>query len=107
MIKPDVDTLKNTLSRIKNKRDNILVILDNIKSSLFEGFYFHHKYKSLETEESIAERTKLRRQRSDEIIKKKRRQALNCLKDILIIWVQVVCTRLWMRQKTHKETGYK
>ena len=73
MIKPDVDTLKNTLSRIKNKRDNILVILDNIKSSLFEGFYFHHKYKSLETEESIAERTKLRRQRSDEITKKEKK----------------------------------
>ena len=105
LIKPDVDMLNNALSRGKNSR-NILAILDNIKSSLFD-VYFHYQDKSSETEESIAERTKLRRQRSDEIIKKKRRQALNCLKDMLIIWVKVVCTRLWMRQKTHKKTGYK
>ena len=49
------------------------MILDNIKSSLFESFYFHHKYKSLETEESIAERTKLKRQRSDEVTKKEKK----------------------------------
>ena len=46
------------------------MILDNIKASLFEGVYFHHKDKSLKTEESIAERTKLRRQRAVEIINK-------------------------------------
>ena len=105
LIKPDVDMLNNALSRGKNSR-NILAILDNIKSSLFD-VYFHYQDRSSETEECIAERTKLRRQRSDEIKKKKRRQALNCLKDILIIWMQEVCTRLWMRQKTHKKTGYK
>ena len=49
------------------------MILDNIKSSLFESFDFHHKYKSLETEESIAERTKLKRQRSDEVTKKEKK----------------------------------
>ena len=49
------------------------MILDNIKSSLFEGFYFHHKYKSLETEESIAEITKLKRQISDEVTKKQKK----------------------------------
>ena len=46
------------------------MILDNIKASLFEGAYFHHKDKSSKTEESIAERTKLRRQRAVEIINK-------------------------------------
>ena len=70
MIEPDIDTLTNALTKGKNKRNNTLAILDNIKSSLFEGIYVHHKDKLLETEESIAERTKLRRQRSDEIAKK-------------------------------------
>ena len=72
LIKPDIDTLKNTLTRGKNKRNNILAIIDNIKSSLFEGSYVYHKRKLLETEESIEERAKLRRQRSDEIAKKER-----------------------------------
>ena len=44
------------------------MILDNLKSSLFEGVCFHHKDKSPETEESIAERTKLKRQRVAEIV---------------------------------------
>ena len=39
LIKPDVDTLSNALSRGKNKRNNILAILDNIKSS-FLRFLF-------------------------------------------------------------------
>ena len=72
LIKPDIDTLKNASSRGKNRRNNILNILNNIESSLFEGLYFHYKYKSLETEESIAERTKLRRQRLDEIAQKEK-----------------------------------
>ena len=46
------------------------MILDNIKASPFEGVYFHHKDKSPKTEESIAGRTKLRRQRAVEIINK-------------------------------------
>ena len=70
MIEPNIDTLTNALTKGKNKRNNTLAILDNIKSSLFEGIYVYHKDKLLETEESIAERTKLRRQRSDEIAKK-------------------------------------
>ena len=68
LIKADVDTLKNTSGREKDKRNNILMILDNLKSSLFEGFYFHHQDKSPETEESIAERTKLKRLRVAEIV---------------------------------------
>ena len=68
LIKPDVDKLKNTSGREKDKRNNILMILDNLKLSLFEGVCFHHKDKSPETEESIAERTKLKRQRVAEIV---------------------------------------
>ena len=35
LIKSDVDTLNNALSRDRNRRNNILATLDNIKSSLF------------------------------------------------------------------------
>ena len=59
-MKPDLDTLNNALSRGRNKRNNILPILDNIK-------------------------------------------ILIILKYILIIWVQVAWTTLWMRQKNSKE----
>ena len=71
LIKPDIDTLNNALSRGRNRRNNILVTLDNIKPSLFDNVYFHYQDKSSEIEESIAERTKLRRQISDEIVKKR------------------------------------
>ena len=73
MIKPHVHTLKNESNKGKNRRKNILDILNNIESSLFEGLYFHYKDKSLETKESIAERTNWRRQRLDEIAKKGKR----------------------------------
>ena len=66
----DVDTLKNTSGRGKDKRNNILTILDNIKLSRLEGVYFHHKDKSPETGQSIVERTKLRGQRAVEIVNK-------------------------------------
>ena len=63
LIKLDVDALEKTSNRCKNSRNNILAILDNIKSSLFDNFYFHYQDKSPETEESIAKRTVIRRQR--------------------------------------------
>ena len=66
----DVDTLKNTSGRGKDKRNNILTILDNIKLSRLEGVYFHHKDKSPETGQSIVERTKLRGQRAVETVNK-------------------------------------
>ena len=50
LIKPDVDTLKNALSIGKNRRNNILAIPDNIKSSLFDNVYLHYQDKSSETE---------------------------------------------------------
>ena len=78
LIKPDVDMLK--LSIGKNRRNNILAILDNIKSSLFHNVYLHCQDKSSETEESIAKRTKLRRQRSDEIAKNEKKISLELFK---------------------------
>ena len=80
LIKPDVHTLNNALSRGRNRRNNILAILDNIKSSLFDNVYFHYQDKSSETEGSIAQRTKLRRQRSDEIAKKEKKVSLDLFK---------------------------
>ena len=40
LIKPDVDMLNNALRRSKGKRNNILVILDNIKSSFLRFSIF-------------------------------------------------------------------
>ena len=73
LIKAEVDKLNNALIRGRNRINNILAILGNTKSSLFDNVYFHYQDKPLETEESIAERPKLRRQRSDEIAKKEKK----------------------------------
>ena len=70
LIKPDVNVLSNAISRDKSKRNNILNVLNNIESSVFEGLYFNYEDESSELEESLAKRTKLRRQISDEISKK-------------------------------------
>ena len=63
LIKPKVDKLASAKGRGKDKRDNILNILENIESSIFDGYYYHYfdNLKSKTTEKSIAERTKLRR----------------------------------------------
>ena len=73
LIKLDVDALEKASSRCKNRRNNILAILDNNKSSLFDNFYFHYQDKLPETEESIAKRTIIRRQRFGEIAKKEKK----------------------------------
>ena len=80
LIKPDVRTLNNALNRGRNRRNNILAILDKIKSSLFDNVYFHYQDKLSEAEESIAQGTKLRRQRSDEIAKKEKKISLDLFK---------------------------
>ena len=59
-------------SRGKNNRLNVLNIYNNIESSIFKDVYFHYFIKPKITEESIAERTKLRRQKLDIIEKKKK-----------------------------------
>ena len=68
LITPDVIELKNTKSKGKKKRENILNVLENLES-VYNGGYLHYKNEpsesKLESEESIAERTKLR-QRSPE-----------------------------------------
>ena len=78
LIKPDVDTLEKSKGRGKDKRNNILTILDNIETSVFDGVYFHYSSKPSEpepkSEESIAKRIQLRKQlrkqRLNEITKK-------------------------------------
>ena len=74
LIKPDIDPLKHVKGKDKNKRDNILNILNNMESILFEGVYCHYKDvpKETEYERSITERAKLRRQRMDEVKKEKK-----------------------------------
>ena len=50
----------------KDKRNNILTILNNIETSIFDDVYFHYSDKSTEpkpeSEESIAKRIQLRKQ---------------------------------------------
>ena len=58
--------------RGKNKRLNILNIYSNIKSGIFNDVYFHYFNKPKITEETIAERIKLRKKRLNIIDKNKK-----------------------------------
>ena len=79
LIEPKVIELTRAKSsRGKNKRLNILNIYNNVKSSIFEGVYFHYFNEPVITKESIADRVKLRRQRLD-IIEKKKKNIRNLL----------------------------
>ena len=71
MITPDITEFKKTKGKDKNRRCNILKVLNNL-GSVFPGVYWHYKDAPSESEESIAERTKLRRQRFDEIANKEK-----------------------------------
>ena len=71
LIDPDITELEKSKSKGKDRRHNILNVLKNLKS-VFTGVYLNYSNKPSESEESIAERTKLRRQRSDEIAKKEK-----------------------------------
>ena len=73
--------LSNVISRGKSKRNNILNVLSNIESSVFEGLYFNYEDESSELEESIAKRTKLRRQISDEVSKKEKMITIKLFKN--------------------------
>ena len=65
LIKPDADVLKKSKGKNKNIRSNILNVLKNIESSVFEGYYFNYKnlpeesnetdIPELESEESVAQ----------------------------------------------------
>ena len=67
MIKQDVDTLIKSPSRGKYRRRNIL---NELASSVFDAVYSNDSDKPSESEKSITKKTKLRRQRFDEIAKK-------------------------------------
>ena len=71
MIKPDVDKLEKSKSRGKDKRNNILIILNNIETSVFDGAYLRYSDKpsGLESEESLEKRLQLRKQRFNEVTK--------------------------------------
>ena len=70
MIQEDIDTLEREKSDGFGKY-NILNILENV-GSMFTSAYLHYKNAPKETmfERSIAEKTKLRRERLDEIKRK-------------------------------------
>ena len=72
MIIPDTATLEKPKSKSKGRRNNILSVLKNLES-VFTGVYLDYSDKpsESESEQCIAERTKLRRHRSDEIAKRK------------------------------------
>ena len=70
-IEPKAVKLVKAKGRGKDKRNNIL---DNIKSIIFEGRYFHYdSSKPKTTEKSISERRKLRRQRLDMVKEKEKK----------------------------------
>ena len=74
MIKAGVDVLKQVKGKGRNKRNNILNILNNIELSLFEVLYYHYKDLSKKTRQSkIAEGAKLRRQWLDEVKKREKK----------------------------------
>ena len=70
LIIPDIAALGKSKSKTKDRRNNILNVFKNLES-VFAGAYLNYFDKASESEESITERTKLRRKRSDEIAKKK------------------------------------
>ena len=71
LITPDITALEKSKSKGKNRKNNILNVLKNLKS-VFTGVYFYYKDVPSESEETIVERTKLRRQKSDEIANKEK-----------------------------------
>ena len=85
LVIPDIATLEKS-SRSKGRRNNILNVLKNLEL-FFTGVYLNYSDKPSESEESIAERTKLRKQRSDKIAKKEKMISLelNCLENTLSI----------------------
>ena len=72
MIKPNVDKLEKSKCSGKDKRNNILTILNNIEASIFDGVYLRYSDtpSEPESEESIEKRIQLRKQRPNEVTKK-------------------------------------
>ena len=70
--------MKQSTSKSKNKRNNILNVLNNL-NLVFTGVNLHNDDKPSELEENIAARTNWKRKRFDEI-------AINKKIDIWIAW---------------------
>ena len=60
LIAPDITVLEKSKGKAKDKRSNILNVLKNLQS-VFTGVYLNNSNKPPVSEESIAERTKLKR----------------------------------------------
>ena len=69
-----------------------------MEASVLEGVYLHYsdKLSKPESEESIAKRIQSTKQRLNEITKKEKKitHLLKCSKDILVIRIQAIYTRL-------------
>ena len=68
---PDTAELEKSKSKNKGRINNILNVLKNLES-VFTEVYLNYSDKPSESEEGIAEKIKLRRQRSDKIAKKEK-----------------------------------
>ena len=79
-IAQDIAKLENVKGKSKNKRHQILEVLENLKS-VFTGTYLPYKNFPSELEKSIPEKTKLRRQRSDEIANKDKKIGLKLFRE--------------------------
>ena len=93
LIAPYTTELEKSKGKDKDKRSNILNVLKNLQS-VFTGVYLNYSNKPPESKESIAERTKVRVQRSDETAKKENWEYLEYL------------SPSYMYKKLNKTTGY-
>ena len=94
LIIPDIDALIKLTSRGKDRKENILEILNKLESTVFDGVYIHYdKVPELKTEESIAERNQLRRTRLIEIAENEERISLKLIRMYFGYYSQVICIR--------------
>ena len=69
LITPDITALEKSKSKGKDRRNSIVSVLKNLESA-FISVYLNYSDKPSESEQSVAEKTKLRRQRTDKIAEK-------------------------------------
>ena len=94
LIIPDIDALIKLTSRGKDRKENILEILNKLESTVFDGVYIHYdKVPELKTEKSVAERNQLRRTRLIEIAENEERISLKLIRMYFGYYSQVICIR--------------
>ena len=94
LIIPDIDALIKLTSRGKDRKENILEILNKLESTVFDGVYIHYdRVPELKTEESVAERNQLRRTRLIEIAENEERISLKLIRMYFGYYSQVICIR--------------